>query len=55
MGDIDTLVKSFRNINENIVSIIRTRHLGDMTQPYVWQGHGDDAHKTVGEYVCTKR
>ncbi len=48
-GDVDTLVRSFRHTFESLVTIIRTRHVGDMTQPYLWQGHGDDAHKTVGE------
>jgi hypothetical protein len=39
----------YKFVFENLVTIIRTRHVGDMTQPYVWQGHGDDAHKTIGE------
>ena len=48
-GDVDTLVRSLRHTFENLVTIIRTRHVGDMTQPYVWQGYSDDPSKVVGD------
>lgn len=48
-GDVDTLVRSLRHTFENLVTIIRTRHVGDMTQRYVWQGYSDDPSKVVGD------
>ena len=48
-GDVDTLVRRLRHAFESIVTIIRTRNVGDMTQQYVWQGYGDDPHKVTGE------
>jgi len=48
-GDVDTLVKSLRHTFENLVTIIRKRHVGDMTQRYVWQGYSDDPSKVVGD------
>ncbi len=47
-GDVDTLVKSLRHTFENLVTIIRTRHVGEMTQSYKWQGYSDDPSKVVG-------